>query len=86
MNEGTLFSVVPLTWCPHLESVRQDSDLQWGVQSPCRTCEDRSENWICLSCDEVCFIFVQYAIYYIERFFCLRIKGILRSICEWSYD
>ena len=55
MKEGTLFSVIPLTWCPHLEeNVRpDDTNSSWSLASPCCCCQDMSENWVCLSCYQV---------------------------------
>ncbi|XP_046454451.1 histone deacetylase 6-like isoform X3 [Daphnia pulex] len=56
MKEGTLFSVVPLSWCPHIEGhVLPDDNVAnpWGLQTPCSCCQDKSENWVCLSCYQV---------------------------------
>lgn len=53
MNEGTLFAVTPLTWCPHLDQVGTETNHQWTATSPCSQCNDGSENWVCLTCYQV---------------------------------
>ena len=53
MNAGNLFTVVPLTWCPHVELVQSDPGLEWSTKTPCSVCKDPSENWICLTCYQV---------------------------------
>lgn len=52
----TGFQVIPLTTCPHLvgiEPVTADDEAKFDVRKPCETCEDASENWICLTCHQV---------------------------------
>lgn len=55
MNKDMLFTVVPLSWCPHLEEhVRADeSGILWNLKTPCFSCQDQSENWVCLYCYQV---------------------------------
>jgi len=53
INEGNLFTVVPLTWCPHLELICSDLDMKWTSKTPCSVCHDLSENWVCLTCHQV---------------------------------
>ncbi|XP_059051071.1 histone deacetylase 6 [Achroia grisella] len=49
--DGEMFAVVPLTWCPHLESlyaIPNDVKFEQGVK--CVDCEETAENWVCLHC------------------------------------
>lgn len=50
----TPFAVVPLSYCPHLELIKEIKPAAEKVDAykPCSTCTDGSENWICLSCYE----------------------------------
>src|SRR6056300_1187740 len=46
--------VMPLEWCPHLESIKKDFQLQdFDVMKKCKSCENVGENWICLVCHDV---------------------------------
>ena len=53
LNEGTIFHVVPKAECPHLDQVRPSPDVPWGAKSPCLDCQERSLNYICLTCYQV---------------------------------
>ena len=59
-NQGANL-VVPLTWCPHLETVTKDFDeALFDVQRKCENCDNVGENWICLVCHRVfCSRYVQ---------------------------
>ena len=87
MQEGTLFSVVPQSWCPHLEEhVRpfdSPSNPVWGLDTPCSKCNDSSENWVCLSCYQVHFLitFLWKVVIYNE----LNCAGGMRSSRVRSY-
>ncbi|KAL5109810.1 Histone deacetylase 6 [Taenia crassiceps] len=48
-----LFAVEPILWCPHLEQVASASQWRPEVTHPCTRCENRHENWVCLTCYEV---------------------------------
>ncbi|XP_073397420.1 histone deacetylase 6 isoform X1 [Dendrobates tinctorius] len=50
---GELFSVTPLPWCPHLESVRALPSGGLDVTEPCAVCGTQVENWVCLTCYQV---------------------------------
>lgn len=53
------FSVVPKTNCPHVDSL-SIKELVVDVAAPCAKCQDKSENWLCLSCSKVlCSRFVK---------------------------
>nr|XP_026498088.1 histone deacetylase 6 isoform X3 [Vanessa tameamea] len=46
-----MFAVVPLQWCPHLESlyaIPADVKFEQGVK--CVSCDHTDENWVCLHC------------------------------------
>lgn len=46
-----MFAVVPLQWCPHLESlyaIPADVKFEQGVK--CVDCDHVDENWVCLHC------------------------------------
>ena len=56
-NKGANY-VVPLAWCPHLESnakFEPESLSHVTLESPCQDCDHKGENWICLVCKEVKF-------------------------------
>ena len=59
-NQGANL-VVPLTWCPHLETVTKDFDeALFDVKRKCENCDNVGENWICLVCHRVfCSRYVQ---------------------------
>lgn len=47
------FSVIPLTYCPHLSELNYNLDPRLiDVNRPCFNCNSIKENWICLSCFE----------------------------------
>ena len=49
-----MFTVVPLTWCPHLkEGVAHLPPRGLHVKDPCLECGHVGENWLCLQCYEV---------------------------------
>ncbi|XP_075691020.1 protein deacetylase HDAC6 [Rhinoderma darwinii] len=50
---GELFTVTPLPWCPHLESVRAQPSSGLDVTEPCAECGTQVENWVCLTCYQV---------------------------------
>uniref|UniRef100_A0A8C2BVF4 Protein deacetylase HDAC6 n=1 Tax=Cyprinus carpio TaxID=7962 RepID=A0A8C2BVF4_CYPCA len=49
----TMYVVDPLSWCPHLESVRPVPAGGIDVFLPCEECGGDTENWICLFCYKV---------------------------------
>ncbi|KAG8549936.1 hypothetical protein GDO81_018813, partial [Engystomops pustulosus] len=57
---GELFTVTPLSWCPHLESVHALPSCGLDVTEPCAECGTQVENWVCLTC------------YQVRRGWCLR--------------
>lgn len=52
-EEGMGYAVEPLSCCPHLEQVNV-LPKPIDVKEKCSKCDDDSENWICLTCFEVC--------------------------------
>ncbi|XP_052741818.1 histone deacetylase 6 isoform X1 [Bicyclus anynana] len=49
--DGDMFAVIPLQWCPHLESLYAIPDnvrFEQGVK--CVDCDHTEENWVCLHC------------------------------------
>lgn len=46
-------AVQPLTWCPHLETLKPVPPTGINIQQPCDECASEEENWICLSCYKV---------------------------------
>lgn len=49
--DGDMFAVIPLQWCPHLDSLYTLPDevrFQQGVK--CVDCDSTEENWVCLHC------------------------------------
>lgn len=49
--DGEMFAVIPLPWCPHLESmfaIPSDVKFEQGVK--CTDCDETVENWVCLHC------------------------------------
>jgi len=51
LEENFGFAVVPLTWCPHLETV--SDSIKVDVSAPCEKCLETKENWVCLACNAV---------------------------------
>ena len=53
----TPFAVIPLTYCPHLEHVKEQTqvDFKFDIRQPCKVeiCCEPTENWICLTCNEI---------------------------------
>ncbi|XP_072287580.1 histone deacetylase 6 isoform X3 [Pyxicephalus adspersus] len=47
---GEIFTVTPLPWCPHLESVCELPSCGLDVTQPCAACGKDIENWLCLTC------------------------------------
>uniref|UniRef100_A0A9J8BD11 Protein deacetylase HDAC6 n=2 Tax=Cyprinus carpio TaxID=7962 RepID=A0A9J8BD11_CYPCA len=52
-THDTMYVVDPLSWCPHLESVRPVPAGGIDVFLPCEECGGDTENWICLFCYKV---------------------------------
>lgn len=50
LPDGVGFAAVPLLTCPHLRFVERIPEFGINAQLPCATCNDLSENWICLTC------------------------------------
>ncbi|XP_075041708.1 protein deacetylase HDAC6 isoform X2 [Mixophyes fleayi] len=50
---GELFTVTPLPWCPHLDSVCELPSSGMDVTQPCAECGTSVENWMCLTCFQV---------------------------------
>ncbi|XP_013408875.1 LOW QUALITY PROTEIN: histone deacetylase 6-like [Lingula anatina] len=49
-----MFAVVPLPWCEHLKMVAPPPERGLDVFAACSMCESTKENWVCLTCYEVC--------------------------------
>ncbi|KAM4737526.1 histone deacetylase 6 isoform 2-T3 [Anableps anableps] len=54
MGGDTLYVVDPLPWCPHLDAVKPLPPSGIDVFQPCSDCGSDAENWICLTCYQVC--------------------------------
>lgn len=57
-NENTLFEVVPLLTCPHLDTVKHFTRFEVDINQECPQCtteelKRKKENWICLTCHSV---------------------------------
>lgn len=52
--QAMFYAVTPLLWCPHLEAVRPIPEAGLDATLPCQDCGTLQENWVCLSCYEVC--------------------------------
>ncbi|KAL0850817.1 hypothetical protein ABMA28_006740 [Loxostege sticticalis] len=49
--DGEMFAVIPLPWCPHLESLyAMPSDVKFEQGVKCVDCDETVENWVCLHC------------------------------------
>ncbi|XP_068626172.1 histone deacetylase 6 isoform X1 [Battus philenor] len=49
--DGEMFAVVPVPWCPHLDSlfaIPESVKFEQGVK--CVECDEKNENWVCLHC------------------------------------
>ncbi|XP_014270934.1 histone deacetylase 6 isoform X2 [Halyomorpha halys] len=53
LQNEEMFAVVPLRTCPHLPEVAPVPNGVLDVSTPCSTCGDPSENWVCLTCYSV---------------------------------
>uniref|UniRef100_G3ST53 Protein deacetylase HDAC6 n=1 Tax=Loxodonta africana TaxID=9785 RepID=G3ST53_LOXAF len=53
-DEATFYAVTPLPWCPHLTAVCPIPAAGLDVTQPCQDCGSLQENWVCLSCYQVC--------------------------------
>ncbi|KAI9592883.1 hypothetical protein BDF19DRAFT_450468 [Syncephalis fuscata] len=57
------FAVTPRLDCPHvlgLQTTLQSSIPHFNLDTPCQECQDKSENWQCLTCNKVfCSRYVQ---------------------------
>uniref|UniRef100_A0A673XU27 Protein deacetylase HDAC6 n=1 Tax=Salmo trutta TaxID=8032 RepID=A0A673XU27_SALTR len=51
--QSTMYVVDPLSWCPHLDSVKPVPAGGIDVFRPCEDCGTDTENWICLCCYKV---------------------------------
>ena len=61
-NLYTAVAVVPLTWCEHLELIKNKiyDPAYIDAYKSCVKCADNSENWLCLTCSQIfCSRFVQ---------------------------
>lgn len=48
---GEMFAVVPLQWCPHLDSLYAiPSNVRFEQGVKCVDCDHTEENWVCLHC------------------------------------
>lgn len=57
--DGEMFAVIPLPWCPHLETlyaIPSEVSFEQGVK--CVDCDHTAENWVCLHCYIVSIILV----------------------------
>ncbi len=46
--------VMPLSWCPHLETIKNDIKSEdFDIGKKCESCDNIGENWICLVCHKV---------------------------------
>uniref|UniRef100_A0AAY4E8U1 Protein deacetylase HDAC6 n=1 Tax=Denticeps clupeoides TaxID=299321 RepID=A0AAY4E8U1_9TELE len=52
-TQGSMHIVDPLSWCPHLETVKPIPSGGIDVFQPCEDCGSDAENWICLGCYKV---------------------------------
>ncbi|XP_049882101.1 histone deacetylase 6 isoform X1 [Pectinophora gossypiella] len=49
--DGEMFAVIPLPWCPHLDSLFAiPNDVKFEQGTKCVECEETVENWVCLHC------------------------------------
>ena len=52
-----MYAVYPKSWCEHLESVQPVPAAGIDVTEPCRECGHVGENWVCLVCYQVRYLF-----------------------------
>ncbi|KAK9306620.1 hypothetical protein QLX08_002802 [Tetragonisca angustula] len=50
---GDMFAVIPLRYCPHLNSVKEVPVSGIDIRTPCIECNSNIENWVCLQCYSV---------------------------------
>ncbi|KAJ0182290.1 hypothetical protein K1T71_001659 [Dendrolimus kikuchii] len=49
--DGEMFAVIPMPWCPHLDSLFAiPSDVKFEPRGKCVDCDHIEENWVCLHC------------------------------------
>ncbi|CAH0405173.1 unnamed protein product [Chilo suppressalis] len=49
--DGEMFAVIPMPWCPHLESLFAiPADVKFSQGVKCIECDETVENWVCLHC------------------------------------
>lgn len=49
--DGEMFAVIPVPWCPHLDSLYAiPSDVKFEQGVKCVDCDHTVENWVCLHC------------------------------------
>ncbi|XP_012585831.1 PREDICTED: histone deacetylase 6 isoform X2 [Condylura cristata] len=53
-DQAMFYAVTPLSWCPHLGSICPVPEAGLDVTQPCQDCGTHQENWVCLSCYQVC--------------------------------
>ncbi|XP_047620437.1 histone deacetylase 6 isoform X2 [Phacochoerus africanus] len=53
-DQAMFYAVSPLLWCPHVVAVRPVPEAGLDVTQPCQDCGALQENWVCLSCYQVC--------------------------------
>uniref|UniRef100_A0A8D3E947 Histone deacetylase domain-containing protein n=1 Tax=Scophthalmus maximus TaxID=52904 RepID=A0A8D3E947_SCOMX len=53
--QSTMYVVDPLSWCPHLDAVKQLPPSGIDVFLPCQDCGSDAENWICLTCYQILY-------------------------------
>lgn len=64
--DGEMFAVIPLQWCPHLETlyaIPNNVKFEQGVK--CIDCDHTEENWVCLHC----YVVSRKHISHIHRFY-----------------
>ncbi|XP_037089603.1 histone deacetylase 6-like [Pollicipes pollicipes] len=49
-----MYAVIPLPGCPHLSTVCELPAAGIDASEPCCECGDLQENWVCLTCYQVC--------------------------------
>ncbi|VDP84815.1 unnamed protein product [Echinostoma caproni] len=51
-NAAPFYAVTPITDCPHVSMLTSRSDWTPNLNSPCSSCAETEEIWVCLVCDE----------------------------------
>lgn len=52
-----MYAVVMKSTCPHVPTIAalpEGELMEHDVSKPCKTCGDSTENWMCMTCFEVC--------------------------------